>query len=82
MASVGSGNYGVVVMHFGGFNASYIKLVLHREPRARKAWCHAGIVLPNEEHVDAAVRELFKETDLTLTVDDLTMLSGDVVCVP
>jgi ADP-ribose pyrophosphatase YjhB (NUDIX family) len=32
----------------------------------------AGSILPNEEHVDAAVRDLFDETSLTVTVDDLT----------
>jgi ADP-ribose pyrophosphatase YjhB (NUDIX family) len=31
--------------------------------------------LLNEEHIDAVVRELFEETCLTLTHDDLTMLS-------
>jgi ADP-ribose pyrophosphatase YjhB (NUDIX family) len=33
-------------------------------------------VTANEEHVDAAVRELFEETGLILTPDDLTLLSG------
>jgi 8-oxo-dGTP pyrophosphatase MutT (NUDIX family) len=32
-------------------------------------------VTANEEHVDAAVRELHEETGLILTPDDLTMLS-------
>jgi 8-oxo-dGTP pyrophosphatase MutT (NUDIX family) len=36
----------------------------------------AGTLLPSEEYVDAAVRELFKEIGLTLTVDDLTLVSG------
>jgi 8-oxo-dGTP pyrophosphatase MutT (NUDIX family) len=34
-----------------------------------------GSILPNEEHVDAAVRELHEETGLVLTPDDLTLLS-------
>jgi 8-oxo-dGTP pyrophosphatase MutT (NUDIX family) len=38
--------------------------------------------LPNDEHVDAAVRELFEEIGLTLTVDDLTLLSGNIVILP
>jgi ADP-ribose pyrophosphatase YjhB (NUDIX family) len=40
------------------------------------------LILPNEEHIDVAVRELFKEIGLTLTVDDLTMLSNNHVRVP
>jgi 8-oxo-dGTP pyrophosphatase MutT (NUDIX family) len=35
--------------------------------------------LPNEEHVDAAIREMFEETGLTLTPDDLSMLSNNPV---
>jgi 8-oxo-dGTP pyrophosphatase MutT (NUDIX family) len=41
-----------------------------------KSWFHAGIILPNEKHGNAIVRELFEETGLTLTVDDLIPLSG------
>jgi ADP-ribose pyrophosphatase YjhB (NUDIX family) len=32
--------------------------------------------------IDAAVRELFEQTDLTLILDDLAILSGAVVRVP
>jgi 8-oxo-dGTP pyrophosphatase MutT (NUDIX family) len=32
--------------------------------------------------VDAAVRELLEETSFILTVDDLSLLSGDAVRVP
>jgi 8-oxo-dGTP pyrophosphatase MutT (NUDIX family) len=35
----------------------------------------AGSVAANEEHVDAAVREIREETGLPLTPDDLTLLS-------
>jgi 8-oxo-dGTP pyrophosphatase MutT (NUDIX family) len=35
----------------------------------------AGSILPNEESVDADVRKLLEETGLTLTLDDLTLLS-------
>jgi 8-oxo-dGTP pyrophosphatase MutT (NUDIX family) len=43
----------------------------------------AGSILPNEEHVDAAVRELFEETGLiTLIVDDFTLLDNNIVRVP
>jgi hypothetical protein len=35
--------------------------------------------LANEEHVDAPVHELFEETGLILTVDDLILLRGVVV---
>jgi ADP-ribose pyrophosphatase YjhB (NUDIX family) len=52
-----------------------VKLVLQREPRTGKTWFPAGSVLPNEELVDAAVRELHEETGLILTSDDLTLLS-------
>jgi ADP-ribose pyrophosphatase YjhB (NUDIX family) len=79
MASDDAGNYVVVKLPFGRIKASYLKLVIHRETRTGKSWFLAGIVLLCEELVDAAVCELFEETDLTLTVDDLTMLSGVVV---
>jgi ADP-ribose pyrophosphatase YjhB (NUDIX family) len=80
MASVGLGTYVVVVLPVGGSKAFDIKLVLHRESRTGKTWFLAGSNLPNEEHVDVAVRELLKETDLTLTVDDLTLfISNHVV---
>ena len=52
-----------------------MKLVLQREPRTGKTWFPADSVLPNEEHADAAVRELHEETGLTLTPDSLTLLS-------
>jgi 8-oxo-dGTP pyrophosphatase MutT (NUDIX family) len=78
MAYVGPSYYVVVVMHVGGSKASAdIKLVLHRE--LRKTWFLAGSILPNEEHVEADVRELLEETSLTLTYDDLTMLSDTPV---
>jgi ADP-ribose pyrophosphatase YjhB (NUDIX family) len=79
VGSVGSGNCVIVVLHVGRTKASYIKLVLQSEPRTGKYWCRAGIVFPHEEHVDEAVRELFEETGLTGTVDDLNLLSGGVV---
>jgi 8-oxo-dGTP pyrophosphatase MutT (NUDIX family) len=75
MASVGPGHYVVVVLHAGISKASYIKLVLQREPRIGKAWFPPGLILPNEEHVDVVVRELLEETSLTLSHDDLTLLS-------
>jgi 8-oxo-dGTP pyrophosphatase MutT (NUDIX family) len=59
-----------------------IKLVLQREPRTGKAWFPSGIVLPNEEHVDADVRELFEQTGTTISVDGLNFLGGRVVCMP
>jgi 8-oxo-dGTP pyrophosphatase MutT (NUDIX family) len=61
MASLGPGNYVVILLNVGGSNASYIKLVLQREPRTNKTWFLAGSILPNEEHVDAAARELHEE---------------------
>jgi ADP-ribose pyrophosphatase YjhB (NUDIX family) len=75
MASVGHGRYVVVVLHFGGTKLSDVKLVLQREPLTGKAWFPPGSVTTNEEHVDAAVRELHEETGLILTPDDLTLLS-------
>jgi 8-oxo-dGTP pyrophosphatase MutT (NUDIX family) len=65
----------VIVLHVGGSKASDIKLVIQREPRIGKTWFLAGSILPNEEHVDADVRELLEEIGLTLTYADLTMLS-------
>jgi 8-oxo-dGTP pyrophosphatase MutT (NUDIX family) len=75
MASVGLGRYVVVVLHAGGTKLSDVKLVLQREPRTGKSWFPAGSVTANEEHVDAAVRELYEETGLILTPDYLTLLS-------
>jgi 8-oxo-dGTP pyrophosphatase MutT (NUDIX family) len=75
MASVGPGHCVVVVIHVGGTKLSDVKLVLQHEPRTSKTWFPAGSVLPNEEPADAAVRELHEETALTLTPDDLTLLS-------
>jgi 8-oxo-dGTP pyrophosphatase MutT (NUDIX family) len=79
MVPVCLNNYVVVVLHVKGTKASDIELVLQREPSTRKAWFHACTFLPNEEHVNAAVCELFEEIGLTLTVDDLTILSGTFV---
>jgi 8-oxo-dGTP pyrophosphatase MutT (NUDIX family) len=79
MVFVGPGNNVVVVLHVGGYKASDIKLVLHRKPRTCKTWSHVGSILPNEELVDADVRELIEETSLTLTPDDLSMLSNNPV---
>jgi 8-oxo-dGTP pyrophosphatase MutT (NUDIX family) len=75
MASLGPGHYVVVVIHVGGTKLKDVKLALQREPRTGKTWFPAGSILPNEEPADAAVRELHEETGLTLTPDDLTLLS-------
>jgi 8-oxo-dGTP pyrophosphatase MutT (NUDIX family) len=75
MAFVGPGHYVVIVIHVGGTKLSDVKLVLQREPRSGETWFPTGFVLPNEEPVDAVVRELHEETGLTLTSDDLTLLS-------
>jgi 8-oxo-dGTP pyrophosphatase MutT (NUDIX family) len=75
MALVGPGHYVVLVIHVGGTKLSDVKLVLQREPRTGKTWFSAGSVLPNEEHVDDVVHELHEETGLTLTSDDLMLLS-------
>jgi 8-oxo-dGTP pyrophosphatase MutT (NUDIX family) len=74
MASVGPEHYVVIVIHVGGTKLSDVKLVLQREPRTGKTWFPVGSVLvfPNEEHVDAAVRELHEETGLTLTPEDFS----------
>jgi 8-oxo-dGTP pyrophosphatase MutT (NUDIX family) len=79
MAYVGPRRYVVVVLHVGGTNLSDVKLVLQREPRTGKTWFPAGSVTPNEEPVDAAVRELREETGLILTPDDLTLLNDPPV---
>jgi 8-oxo-dGTP pyrophosphatase MutT (NUDIX family) len=70
MASVGHGNYVVVVLYVGNSKASYIELVLQPEPRYGRTWFLAGSILPSEEPIDAIVRELFDEIGLTLTPDD------------
>jgi 8-oxo-dGTP pyrophosphatase MutT (NUDIX family) len=75
MASLGPGRYVVVVLHVGGTKQYDIKLVLQREPRTGKTWFPAGSLTANEEHVDAAVRELREDIGLILTPDDLTLLS-------
>jgi 8-oxo-dGTP pyrophosphatase MutT (NUDIX family) len=77
MAYVGHGNYVVIVLSVGGYKASNINLVLHREPRIGKTWFLADSILPNEEHVDVVVRELHEQTGLTLTYDDLTLLGSN-----
>jgi ADP-ribose pyrophosphatase YjhB (NUDIX family) len=82
MVSVGPDNCGVVDLSLESPHASDITLVLQREPRSGKSWCVADIVLPKEKYVDAAVRDLFEEIGLTLTVDNFTVLSGVAVQVP
>jgi 8-oxo-dGTP pyrophosphatase MutT (NUDIX family) len=74
MASLGLGTYVLVVLTVGGSKASSIKLALHREPHTSTDLFPAGSILPNEELVDGAVRELLEEDGLTLTHDDLTLL--------
>jgi 8-oxo-dGTP pyrophosphatase MutT (NUDIX family) len=81
MAYVGPGHYVVLVIHVGGTKSLDLKLVLQREPRSGKTWFPAGSILPNEELVDAAVRELHEDTGLILTPDDLTLLSDAPVLV-
>jgi ADP-ribose pyrophosphatase YjhB (NUDIX family) len=75
MASVGPGRYVVVVIHVGGTKLSNVKLILQREPRTGKTWFPTGSLTANEEHVDAAVRELREGTGLILTLHDLMLLS-------
>jgi ADP-ribose pyrophosphatase YjhB (NUDIX family) len=53
--------------------------VLQRELRTGKTWFPAGSVAANEEPIDDVVRELHEETGLTLTPDDLTLLSDAYV---
>jgi 8-oxo-dGTP pyrophosphatase MutT (NUDIX family) len=81
MASLGLGNYVVVIPHVGGSKSSDVKLVLQRELRTENILFLAGSILPNEAPVDAAVRELFEESGLIMTVD-LTMIGGNLVRVP
>jgi 8-oxo-dGTP pyrophosphatase MutT (NUDIX family) len=76
MTSTGLGHYVVVVLRVGESKASDINLVLQRGPRtAGKTQFPTCSILPNEEHVDVDVRELLEEAGLTLTLDDLTLLS-------
>jgi ADP-ribose pyrophosphatase YjhB (NUDIX family) len=75
MASIGPRHYVVIAIHVGGTKLSDVKLVLQREPRTGKTWFPADSVLPNEEPADAVVRELHEEAGLTLTPEDLTLLS-------
>jgi hypothetical protein len=82
MTFVGSSSYGVVVLPVGGSKVYGVKLVLQREPNTCKTWFITYSILPDKEHVDAAVRELFVESGLTLIVDDFTMLSNKQAQVP
>jgi 8-oxo-dGTP pyrophosphatase MutT (NUDIX family) len=75
MAFVGPCCYVVVVLHVGGSKLADVKLVLQREPRSGKTLFPAGSISPDEELVDAAVRELHEEIGLILSLDDLTLLS-------
>jgi 8-oxo-dGTP pyrophosphatase MutT (NUDIX family) len=75
MASLGPGHYVVMVIHVGGTKLSDVKVELQREPRSGKTWFPASSILPIEEPVDVAVRELHEETGLVLTPDDLTLMS-------
>jgi ADP-ribose pyrophosphatase YjhB (NUDIX family) len=56
--------------------------VTKRKPIYCKTLFPVGSILPNEEYVDDAVRELFESIGLTLTVDDLTLLSNNNERVP
>jgi hypothetical protein len=75
MAHVGPGRYVVVVLHVSGSKLADCNVVLPREPRLGKTWFRACSILSNEEHVNAAIRELHEETGLILTHDELTLLS-------
>jgi hypothetical protein len=75
MAFVGPTRYVVVVLHVGGTKLSDIKLVLQREPRFGNTCFPIGSVTANDEHVNAADRELHEENDLILTPDDSILLS-------
>jgi 8-oxo-dGTP pyrophosphatase MutT (NUDIX family) len=75
MAFVRPGRYVVIVLHVGGFKLADVKLVLQREPRSGKTWFPVGSISPNDEHIDAGVRELHEENGLILTPYDFTLLS-------
>jgi hypothetical protein len=80
MASLGPGNYVVVVLQVEGSKASNIKLLIQREPRTSTTSFLAGSVLPTQRmSTQMSVSCLRK---LALTVDDLTSLSGNHVRVP
>jgi hypothetical protein len=81
----------VEVIHHNDFGASLVPVItsiqfclsvepMHkatkREPRIGKSWFLIGIVVPNENLVDAVVNELFKKNGPTVTADDFTRLSG------
>jgi ADP-ribose pyrophosphatase YjhB (NUDIX family) len=44
--------------------------------RLGKTWFPLGSISPDEEHVDAPVRELLEETGLILTPDNLSLLTN------
>jgi 8-oxo-dGTP pyrophosphatase MutT (NUDIX family) len=75
MAYVGPVCYVVIVLHVGGYKLVDVKLVLQRQSRSGKTWFPTSSISLDEEHADAAVRELYEESGLVWTLDDLTMLS-------
>jgi 8-oxo-dGTP pyrophosphatase MutT (NUDIX family) len=80
VASLGPGNYVVVVLPIRGSKARDTKLVLQGEPRSGKTWFPTDSILPNEEHVDAAVRELFEETSVAMTIDAHKLVGALHLC--
>jgi hypothetical protein len=58
MAYVGHSNYVVVLLPVGSPNGTDIELVMQRELRTDRICLPPDTVLPSEEPVDAAVREL------------------------
>jgi 8-oxo-dGTP pyrophosphatase MutT (NUDIX family) len=77
MASLGHGDYVVILLNVEGSKASHVKLVLQREPCPGKTWFLARSILPDEEHVDVVVRELHEEIGRILTPNDLNLLSNN-----
>jgi hypothetical protein len=67
----------VILLYVGGSKASDIRNILKLKIRIGKTKYCVGLILHDEEDVDAAVCELNEKTCLILSPDDLTLLDNN-----